>query len=283
MSKRKHKNQRTIQKPQVTISTSKTLVDITIPVFGRFDLLTRCLSAIPEAIGDLSYNLIIVDNNSPEADKFYPVEHATVIRNKENLGFPKACNIGVARKTSPLIFLLNSDVILQKDAIANAVKAIDNPKVGVVGMKLIFPSEDLGTLDANIRPAGKVQHVGLVTNIRGNFYHIFIGWNPDHPKVLAVHEPYAVTGAALLTRRSIWNKIGGLNEVYGAGTYEDVDYCLSARDLGYNVVIEQSAIGIHYTGATAEFYKMGYPLNQNQMIFMSRWANKLNYTEYLGY
>lgn len=276
------------------MSASRTLLDIVIPVYGRFDLLDKCLGAIPEAVGDLSYNVIIVDNNSPddgnEATLFYSgklwnrkteLQNVVVIRNKENFGFPRACNIGSQRKNSPLLFFLNSDVILQKDALVNAIKAIDDPKIGVVGMKLIFPSEDLGTLDANVRPAGKVQHVGLCTNIRGNFYHIFIGWNPNHPKVLAVKEAYAVTGAALLTRRSIWNKIGGFNEIYGGGTYEDVDFCLSARDIGYNVIVEQSAVGIHYTNGTAEFYKIGYPMMQNQLIFMGRWSNKLNYTEYL--
>lgn len=288
MSKRKHKNndRKRIQ-PINTVSMSKTLLDIVIPVYGRFDLLEKCLYAIPNAVGELSYNIILVDNASPdksEADGFYNLHShmpITIVRNKENLGFPKACNIGVTRKNSPLIFLLNSDCILQKDALVNAIKAIDDPKVGVVGMKLIFPTEDLGTLDANVRPAGKIQHVGLCTNIRGNFYHIFIGWSPDHPRVLAVKEVYAVTGAALLTRRSIWNKVGGFNEVYGAGTYEDVDFCLSARDIGYNVIVEQSAMGIHYTNGTAEFYKLGYPLMQNQLIFMSKWATRLNYTEYL--
>lgn len=290
MSKRKHKNhERKKIQPINTVSTSRTLIDIIIPVYGRFDLLEKCLASIPDAVGDLTYDVILVDNNSPERDEFYDgffwknTDHKnkTVIYNKENLGFPRACNIGSQRKNSPLLFFLNSDVILRKDAIVNAVKAIDDPKIGVVGMKLIFPSEDLGTLDSNTRPAGKVQHVGLCTNIRGNFYHIFIGWSPDHPKVLATREVYAVTGAALLTRRAIWNKIGGFNEIYGGGTYEDVDFCLSARDLGYNVIVEQSAMGIHYTNGTAEFYKIGYPLQQNMMTFMSRWATRLNYTEYM--
>ncbi len=47
-----------------------------------------------------------------------------------------------------------------------------------------------------------------------------------------------------------------------------------------NVIIEQSAVGIHYTGATAEHYKMPYALDQNRMVFMSRWAKNLNWTEY---
>jgi len=282
MSKR-HRNIQHKPAPKPT-----TLVDIITPVYGRFDLLANCLDALPEATGDLPYNVILVDNASPEkevADNFYRdisvnVPNLSVIRNKENWGFPVACNLGAKRKFSPLLFFLNSDVILKKDAIVNMVKAIDDPKIGVVGAKLLFPDSiaDLKQ-DSNIRPAGKIQHVGLCTNIRGEFYHLFIGWSPDHPKVMKVWEVYAVTGAALMTRRGIWNKIGGFNPIYGMGTYEDVDYCISVRQLGYNIIVEQSAVGVHYTGATAEHYQIPYPLDQNRLTFMSRWARNINWTE----
>ena len=285
MSKRNRKQQ-TVKAKTITISNPKDLVSIVIPVYGRFDLLSQCLDAIPEAAGDLPYNIVLVDNNSPEkevADNFYKdisdsLQNVYIIRNKENMGFPYACIQGTKRKFSPLLYFLNSDVILQKDAIVNLVKALDDPKIGVVGTKLLFPENCLD-LKHEIRPAGKVQHVGLCTNIRGDFYHVFVGWSPDHPKVMKVWEVYAVTGAAMMTRRGLFNKIGGFNLAYGIGCFEDVDFCLSIRELGYNVILEQSAVGFHYTGATAEYYKMPYPMDQNRLIFMSRWARNLNWTE----
>lgn len=287
MSKRKH---RTVTMKPVTksLSSSKDLVSTIIPVYGRFDLLAKCLDAIPEAAGDLPYNVVLVDNNSPEkevADNFYRdisenMPNVFVIRNKENLGFPVACNQGAKRKFSPLLYLLNSDVILQKDAIVHLVNALDDPKIGVVGTKLIFPEiAEWIKQDTFIRPAGKVQHVGLCTNIRGDFYHVFVGWSPDHPKVMKVWEVYAVTGAAMMTRRGLYDKLGGFNPIYGRGTWEDIDFCLSVRELGYNVIISQEAIGTHHTGATAEHYQMPYPMDQNRMIFMAKWASRLNWTE----
>ena len=274
---RKRKRHRT--KPKI----ESKLLDIVIPVYRRFDLLEKCLSSIPDAAVNIRYNIIIVDNNSPreEADPFYnQYNNLVVIRNKENFGFPKACNQGVRRKASPLIFLLNSDVILEPNSIDLLVRALDDPKIGVVGMKLLFPEDHAG-LNPNIRPAGKVQHVGLATNIQGDFFHIFLGWDADHPKVNATKEVYAVTGAALMTRRSIWNKVGGFFEGYGAGTFEDVDFCLSVRDIGYNIIVETRAVGTHYVGATAEKYQLGYPLQMNRLLLFQRWATKFNYTEYL--
>jgi O-antigen biosynthesis protein len=270
------------------IANPTALVDIVLPIYGRFDLLAQCLDAIPEAAGDLPYNIVLVDNNTPEkevADNFYKsisesIQNVFIIRNKENMGFPYACNQGAKRKFSPLLYFLNSDVILKKDAIVNLVKAMDDPKIGIVGTKLVFPDSATGLKqDTAIRPAGKVQHVGLCTNIRGDFYHVFIGWSPDHPKVMKVWEVYAVTGAALMTRRKLFDQVGGFYLGYGLGTYEDLDYCLAVRELGYNVIISQEAVGTHHTGATAEYYKMPYPMDQNRLIFMSRWAKSLNYTE----
>lgn len=263
------------------------LLDIVIPVYGRFDLLKKCLSAIPDAVGAVDYNLILVDNNSPDQDeaRLFYIGHekdCIIIHNKENVGFPKSCNQGARRKTSPLILLLNSDVILQSNAINYMVMGLDDPKVGVVGAKLLFPTVEQtadARIDPRIRPSGKVQHVGMETNIRGEFYHIFMEWSPDNPKVNQMRETYVVTGACLLTRRSLWTKIGGFFEGYGQGTYEDVEYCLSVRKLGLNVIVEPKAVGVHYVGATAEAYKLAMPLNMNRLIFMQRWGNQLNYTE----
>jgi GT2 family glycosyltransferase len=293
MSKRNHNRQPNKLSPRTskTVIDTRTKLDIIICVYNRFDLLGKCLKSIPEAAGEVSYNVVLIDNASTEkeeADNFYRSisdnrQNMIIIRNKENAGFPAGCNQGAKRKQSPFIFFLNSDVILYPDAISNLIKTFDNPKVGVAGMKLLFPPDDCAGLNTNIRPAGKIQHIGMETNIRGDFVHVFLGWDADHPKANKFREPYAVTGAALMTKRSIWNRVGGFREEYGRGTFEDVDYCLSVRALDFTVVVDPSAVGIHYTGATAEKYQMGYPMDLNRLTFLQRWAGRINYTEYLVY
>ena len=76
-----------------------------------------------------------------------------------------------------------------------------------------------------------------------------------------------------MARRAMFQKIGGFNPVYGMGTWEDVELCMMARQLGYRVFIDTESIGYHYTGATAEKKQVAYPLHTNRMIFQSRWAN----------
>jgi GT2 family glycosyltransferase len=261
----------------------KALVDIIIPAHRRFDILGECLGAIPDAVGNIPYKIIIFDNASPleEADKFYPMldKSIKISRSKQNLGFPRACNQGVHRGNSPLLFFLNSDVVLEPDSIDKLVRVMDNPNVGAVGMKLVFPNEHKG-LNDQIRPSGKLQHVGLSVNIRSEVHHAFMAWSPDHPRVMMQKEVAAVTGAAMMTRRKLWSQAKGFFEGYGHGTYEDIDYCFTLREMGYNIVVEPTAVGTHYTGATAEGYNLGYNLNYNQMTFMQRWGSKLEWWDY---
>jgi GT2 family glycosyltransferase len=159
------------------------------------------------------------------------------------------------------------------------VKQMDYPENAICGMKLIFP--EVTDLPSNnlTRPPGKIQHIGLTSNIRGEMVHVFLGWSPDNPKVNRMHDVYAVTGAAMLIRRSLFIKAGKFYEGYGHGTYEDVDLCLTIREMGYNVVVEPKAEGYHYTGATSMKYNIGFPIQYNQIIFMQRWASKLDWCE----
>lgn len=263
------------QRKNKTIS----LVDIIIPNFRRFDLLEKCLNAIPEAMGNISYRVLIWDNGSPKEEKeFYKTyTHSfemKVFESSTNLGYPKACNYLAKRATAPLLFVLTSDVFLNKGSGDALVREMDNLDTGIVGMKLLFPE------GSQSGPAGKIQHVGLAWNIRADIFHLFSGWSPDNPRVLKVRDVFAVTGAAFMTRRNLWNKIGGFNERYGLGTWEDVEYCTEVRKLGYNVIVSQQATAYHWTNATALAYGIGYPINENKNIFMSKFGKDIIWDEW---
>ena len=252
------------------------MVNIVIPAWNNFEFLKDCLESIPNACQNNQFFITIVDNGSDKdrADKFYGYledeDYIYVQRNKDNLGFPIACNMGAKRKACPLIFFLNADVVLYEHAIDNLIMTMDDPEVGVVGMKLLFSE------NSPHGPAGRVQHVGLVMDIRARPYHVLIGWTEDNPKVLAIDDVWAVTGAGLMTRRSIWNKTGGFDKIYGLGTYEDVDYCLTVRELGYKIKVNIEAIGTHYVGHC----QGQFPLNQNSQLFMTKWGKKVKWNEW---
>jgi GT2 family glycosyltransferase len=288
MSKNRNKN-----KP--TKKFEMSLVDIIIPVYNRSDLLERCLSYIPDACKKNPYSIYVFDNGSktgghgmvgaqdiPEINEAANIRGlcasnlAYYMRNGINIGFPAACNRAARRGGSPLIFFLNDDVFLLPESIDRLIMAMDDPKVGAAGMRLLFPldSKDPG------RPAGKIQHVGLSTNIKGDFFHQYSGWTPENPRTFKIKYPYVVTGAAMMTRRKLFRDAGGFFEGYGIGTYEDVDYCLTIRSMGYNIAIEHSAIGFHLTGATVVSQNLAYPLSANKDLFKLRWRGKIAYSEW---
>lgn len=287
--------------------SSQHELDIVIPVYGRPDLLQECLNSVEIAGLDVDYQLIIVDDFSPDPapmNMIYDSMNSTtkVVRNRENNGFPKTANRGVAMGNSPSILILNSDVTLTGGSIRTMLDTLysDTPKgpitpaadalTGIVAPKLLFP------LAANISPGaqGKIQHAGLAINAQGRPFHIQNGWSADNPRLNEPRAMQAVTGACLMTRRDVWAIVtkayhqtndpssGGFNEIYGLGTFEDVEYCFAVRGNGYKVVYEPAAVGYHQVGGSVtKRPEGGYPLGRNQSIFMARCGHLLFWDEWL--
>lgn len=245
----------------------KTLVDIVIPVYGRPDLLQQCLDSINTSkLVGREWRVQLVNDQSPDDSDLRAIFRAwPTYHLKRHSGFPTAVNKGVKQGNAPLVLLLNSDVILQPDTIDNMVKELDNPAIGVVGPMLVFPDE------SRWGNPGKVQHAGLAFDISGKPFHIHLGWAPNHPRLAQNRIMQAVTGACLLTRRSLWDAIGGMNPDYGIGTFEDVEYCFEIRKRGLNVLWISNARATHYTGQSATAANIQYPLSANNEMFLRKW------------
>jgi GT2 family glycosyltransferase len=271
------------------------LIDITLPVYGEWSLAEKAIAAIPAAAEGLGgeYRLIVVDNGTPafmmEEDKalvepaiqsekvretLRPQDH--FMRLDDNVGYPRGQNEAASKGRSPLILVMTADVVLEPGAITTMVKELDDPEVGVVGPLLVFPE------DSPHGPAGKVQHAGICFGIRGTPFHIFMAWSPDHPKVNQRREMLAITGACFMTRRSLWNALGGFQDVYGTGTFEDMDFCFGVRSLGGKIVFTPEARATHFVGGSIKqgANQAAFPLNINSTIFKGRWAKLLAWDEW---
>lgn len=267
------------------------LVSIVIPHYMRYDLLQDCLDAIAPAFGEIAYEVILVENGTPKdikrpglANIVLP-PHTRLIELTQNVGYPGACNRGAKEARGPLLMILTNDVVMRPGSGEALVKAMDDPTVGIVGMKLLFPTEAqltrAGLKHSEVqRSPETVQHVGLFTNLHGQVIHMYLGWSADNPRVNAMRDVYAVTGAAFLVRRKLFWECGGFDPAFGAGTFEDVSLCLSIRERGARVIVEVGAVGTHYNGATAEKHNLAFPLSQNRMIFEEKWRNKLIWSEW---
>jgi GT2 family glycosyltransferase len=277
------KQNRNVASPVKRMSMFHFDVDVCVLAYKQLTYLHQVIDSVLNSDPKVSAKVYVLNNGGDKQEftdymvkyKNNPKVESVSLGN--NLGFPGGCNYLARRGNSANIFMLNSDCILQPDALFNLWMEMKDPEVGVVGAKLIFP--DLDIPDSN-RPSGKIQHAGIEANIRSDFVHTFIGWNPDHPKVNMKRNPFAVTGACLMTSRNLWSKCGGFFEGYGRGTFEDVDYCCAARYSNKKVVYLPTAVGTHYTGASAQLDGEGFNLNQNRTIFMMRWQKELYWSEW---
>lgn len=261
-------------------SNPKALIDIVITTGGRFDMLQKCLDALYTEAEKTPLSIYILDNASPAEERianeqmFFNREDSSVVefrskRIQQSMGFPASNNEGARMGSAPLIMFLNDDVELHEGAIQKVVDNFKDETIGAIGIKLIFsPYRNHPNY-----PQGKVQHIGLALDIRGEAIHPLIAWSPDHPKTKISRDVIAVTGACLTVRRNLFNRVGGFSVEYGAGTYEDVDLCFKVRQQGQRVWVNCDATGYHYTNATVEKKKVGFPLQQNKLIFQTKWGD----------
>jgi GT2 family glycosyltransferase/intein/homing endonuclease len=205
-------------------SSKNALLDVVVTFAARFDLLKTCLDAVYREAESVPLNVYIIDNGSSAEERianqslFEEREDSAIVRFEskrlqQNVGFPAAANEGARMGKAPLIMFLSDDVELNEGTVGKVVKRLDDPQIGIVGIKLMFPKNST----AQGRPAGKVQHIGMCLNIRGEPQHPLVGWSPDNPKTCISREVWAVTGACLTVRRSLFEKVGMFDMVYGLG------------------------------------------------------------------
>ncbi len=247
-------------------------VSIVIPVFNKVEFTKRCLESIFKNVHYEHYEVIIVDNESSDGTREFITElcshesRVKYIRNETNLGFVDACNIGARNADGDYILLLNNDTEVNLDWLEALLDFADKtPECGALGSKLIYPD-------------GRLQEAGGITFSDGNGWNYGRGDDPDYPKFNFVREVDYISGASLMVRRSLWDKIGGLDTRYAPAYCEDADLCFAVRDLGYKVFYQPRSSLVHYEGITS-----GTNLNEgfkkfqiiNRPKFAEKWRAKL--------
>ena len=267
--------------------TSKqvAIIDAVITTSGRFDMLIKCLDALYREAQETPLNIYIVDIFSPAEDRIQNqtlfeydeekdpkgnVNRFETKRLQSDVGFPQGANEGARMGSAPLVMFISDDVELFEGTLSKIIKRFDDPTIGVVGTKNLFP---LNSISPN-RPSGRIQHIGHAVNIRGEIIHPLVGWSKDNPKCCVSRDVFSVTGACLTIRRNLLNKVGMFNTIYGLGTFEDVELCMSVRKMGARVFVDTDCLAYHYVGASAEKINTPFPIQQNRQIFLSRWQTQ---------
>lgn len=236
------------------------------------------LPATLRSIAELRYpserlHLIVVDNRGDSAALVRELApHALVLEPGRNLGFAAGCNLAVQHTTAEIIILVNPDVEVMPDFVNALLVGLQEPGVGIVGAKLLFP--DNTTLQ---HAGGELQLPLGLTNHRG------YGNSADSNNTQDEDVDY-VTGAALAIRRTTWLELRGFDEIFSPAYYEEVDLCLRVRQAGLQIRYIPAAIALHgetsaLGRASIAFYRL-YHTNRLRLLF-KHWDNSWLTTTWL--
>jgi GT2 family glycosyltransferase len=233
-------------------------VSIIIINYNTFQITCDCIESVIQYTQRLPYEIVLVDNASPNDDpdeflKRFP--SIRLIKSKENTGFAGGNNLGITAATGDIILLLNSDTILTEDSISIAAEALEQRKdVGALGVRLVYPDGrlqhtarkfrsiknellDVGRPVLKLLPYKKRAGIMLNQYFHGD-YDTYADW---------------VSGAFMMFHRSLLKKLplGKLDErffMYG----EDQLWCFQFQQLGYRNFYLASTTVIHINNASTE-------------------------------
>lgn len=224
-------------------------VSIIIPIYGRYDFIQYQLSQFCNDPYMYKTEIIYViddpaifDNVVMFCNQIYPVYQLSfkLVFGGVNFGFAGANNFGVTYASSEHLLLLNSDVLPRDKGWLKQLlsRYTSLEQCGILGPTLLYEDNN-------------IQHAGM-NFCRFEFLEGF--WFNEHPgkgtplwlsSIKKLKEMPSVTGACMLISKDLYTKVGGFDESYLLGDFEDSDLCLKVQTLNYKCYYEPEIILYH--------------------------------------
>ncbi len=239
----------------------KPTVDIVIVNYNAGIYLKNCIFSLKASLkSNFKLNCIVVDNASSD-DSISQIKHLklpwlTIINHPENVGFAAGCNIGIKKSKGSYVLLLNPDTKVSKDTIVKMVDFLSiHPKAGIVTPKLVLSNGQIDPASHRGFPTPWVSFsyfIGLEkffpSNPKFSQYHM---WYKSMDKV---HEIDSPSGAFMLIKKEVINKIGLLDEDFFMYA-EDIDFSYRAKKAGFQIFYNPSSIVLHTKGISSGIKK----------------------------
>ena len=253
--------------PNVPVSRGFTrrgpFLSVIVPVWKEPVITHRCMEAVIRHTRK-PYEIIIIDNASDSETKSVIKSVARedsnirIIRNYSNLGYPLACNQGLAAASGDYIVVMNNDVVVTPHWASRmmAAFAID-PSIGIVGPRTNY--------------CAGVQIVPECSYDESLLDSWAEQWYLRHAGTL--RPTNRLIGFLWMMKREVVEKIGGFDPLFGIGNYEDDDYCIRAQLAGYKLVIADDVFVHHYGSRSFKKQPDAYVklLQTNKMLFAGKW------------
>ncbi len=235
-------------------------LSIVIVSYNTKDLLKECIESIYKNSKDLSFEIIVVDNNSSDGSPKMVSENfkdVILIKNPKNLGFSTANNTGVKKTSGKYVLFLNSDTLVKQNSLKYMVKFMDEHKdTGAATCKLLMPNGKID--DASHRgfptPWNAFCHFLGLSKVFAKS-RLFGGYNLTYLDFDKTHEVDALAGAFMMVRRESGEKVGWWDEdyfFYG----EDLDFCFMLKQNNWKIYYVPEVSILHYKGVSGGLKKI---------------------------
>jgi GT2 family glycosyltransferase len=222
---------------------ARPLVSIIIPFRDEPALLATCVTSIRAQPGYEPIELVLVDNESelPETkalvERLAAEPRVHLVDAPGSFNWSAINNAAVRACDGELLLFMNNDIEARRPRwLDPLVGHALCPAVGAVGARLLYPD-------------GSLQHGGVVFGLGGLAGHVLRGLPGDRPgcgaMAVQTRDCSAVTGACMMTRREVFEAVGGFDESLSVA-FNDVDFCLKLREAGYLVVYTPLTELVHH-------------------------------------
>lgn len=238
-------------------------IDLILLCYGKFATTTKpCLDSLVADCADPNFRLTVIDNasydNSANELREYlkPYPHVRAQFLEKNAGFAGGMNYGASLAEGEWILLVSNDTIYAPGSLTSLYNALREQPA------------DVGMVGPITNAAGNGQDY----NIKGSASDVLaeasiFGQHPCHVLI----PSYRLDFFTVAIRRSLWEKLHGLDAVYGAGYYEDTDFSMRAKAVGSRMLICEDAFVYHVGGATfSTDPKTRALIKRNKKIFQTR-------------
>ena len=258
------------------IMEDKPLLSIIIPNKDHREDLDLAIRSIMTKSSYKNIEFIVVENNSTDKKTFdyydkiqKEFDNVKVVRWEREFNYSLINNFGVNFANGEYLFFLNNDIeLINPTSIEEMMWYAVREDVGIVGARLLYNDDT-------------IQHAGVVIGFGGVAGHTFIGLseveNSYFHRALTLQDYSAVTAAALITKKSVFEEVGGFSEDL-AVAFNDIDFCMKVRAKNYLVVYNPYALFYHYESKSRGLEDSPEKIerfNRETAIFMKRWPEIL--------
>ncbi|MBG9588635.1 glycosyltransferase family 2 protein [Cytobacillus firmus] len=234
------------------------LTSIIILTQNGFQHTKRCIQSISDHT-EARYELICIDNGSSDGTSEYlkTLPNSTVIVNEINTGFPGGCNQGFSMAKGEYIVILNNDTVVTKKWLSKLIKWLEiDDKIGIVGPRSNF-----------VLPEQMIHQVPYHTI---DEMHIFADKWMEKNKEQGFTAPY-LSGFCMAFKKELLLKIGGMDERFYPGYFEDIDFSIRARIAAKKLWVANDVYIHHHGSSSFKRLKQNKILNVNREKFLKKW------------